>query len=367
MRDMRPTMKYLHVLLASLALLPAPMLRGQDLHYSQFYHNPMHLSPAAAGQFVGDMRAAVLNRSQWSSVPVDYRSFSGAFDLKLNDAKLIRYVRQSPKNNNSYRAPQSGRTSLSAGALIQRDQAGDGGLSWIQATLAIALAQQLGESYLSAGIGVGAVQRSVHPERLTFGNQWSGEIFDPGLPSKENIERSSGLSPTLSAGVHWRYQSPDTRTQTNFGAGLTHLNRPRISLIDEALPDHPDSRLPRRMAAYANAHLQLYTSLDLVTFGAWQQMSAAREIVAGGGLRQILNSAPGAYLALQATGALRLGDAFIPALQVEYNNWIFGLSYDLNTSDFNIATQRRGGLELAVVWRSIPVPPSKTYKVCPIF
>lgn len=351
-------MKYLHILFASLALLPALILHGQDLHYSQFYHNPMHLSPAAAGQFVGDMRAAVLHRSQWSSVPVDYRSVGVAFDLKLSDIGALRRYRF---------MPQGGRRSLSAGALIQRDQAGDGGLSWTQATLALALAQQLGDSYLSAGIGLGAVQRSVNPGRLTFGNQWSGEIFDPGLPTKENIDRSSGLSPTLTAGLHWRYQGQDTRTQAHIGAGMSHLNRPRISLIDEALPDHPDSRLPRRMAAYANAHFQLHTTLDLVGFGAWQQMSAAREIVAGGGLRQILNSAPGAYLALQATGALRLGDAFIPALQVEYNNWIFGLSYDLNTSDFNIATQRRGGLEIAAVWRNIPVPPSKTYKVCPIF
>lgn len=359
-------MKHLYVLVTCLTLLPALFLRGQDLHYSQFYHNPMHLSPAAAGQFVGNMRAAVLYRSQWSSVPVDYRSFSGAFDVKLRDLGALRWWgRERKKSDYTYRVQQGGRTSLSAGALIQRDQAGDGGLSWTQATLHLALAQQWGDSYLSAGVGIGTVQRSVNPGRLTFGNQWSGEIFDPSRPTKENIERTSGLSPTLTAGLQWRYQPEGTRTHLSIGAGMAHLNRPRISLIDEALP--PDSRLPRRLAGYANGYLQLGATLDLVGFGALQQMSAAREIVAGGGVRQVLSAVPGGYAALQATGALRLGDAFIPALQIEYNNWIFGLSYDLNTSNFNIATQRRGGLELAVVWRNMPVPPGKTYKTCPIF
>jgi hypothetical protein len=100
-----------------------------------------------------------------------------------------------------------------------------------------------------------------------------------------------------------------------------------------------------------------------VAFGAAQQMTKSRETLFGGGVRRVLS--PDA--AVQFTLASRFGDALIPTFQVEWLNWTAGLSYDVNISDFDVATNGRGGFEIAVVYRTLPVPPVKAFKSCPIF
>jgi hypothetical protein len=51
---------------------------------------------------------------------------------------------------------------------------------------------------------------------------------------------------------------------------------------------------------------------------------------------------------------------------VEYDDWTFGLSYDVNTSDLVPASRNRGGIEFAVVriLRKRPAVPAM-FKACP--
>ena len=76
------------VLLFFAALTYSSDSHAQDLHYSQFYHNPQNINPALTGVFAGDKRIIANYRSQWSSVPVDYLTFSGAYDMKLYHPRL---------------------------------------------------------------------------------------------------------------------------------------------------------------------------------------------------------------------------------------------------------------------------------------
>jgi len=50
-----------------------------------------------------------------------------------------------------------------------------------------------------------------------------------------------------------------------------------------------------------------------------------------------------------------------------YQNWQFGLSYDLNTSPFKVASQRRGGPEVSLRYVIFRVKPPEEFKLCPIF
>lgn len=313
-------------------------LQAQDLHYSQFYLNPTHMSPALTGIFRGDLRAAGSYRSQWKSVPVSYQTFSGTVDWKTlkRDANL-----------------------LSLGFQVQHDGAGDAALTWTQIGAMASVAHALGEHHaLSAGAGLAFAQRSFDLSKLKFKNQWSGDLFDAALPTGENFDKNSGFAPTLSAGINWHYEPGDSRTRLDAGIGGFHLNQPNLNFRDDA-----DRRLPVRLALVLNGAYQMGEFTDAVAFGAGQQMGEAREIVLGGGLRRVLSE----YAAVQFTLATRLGDALIPAFQVEWQNWVAGLSYDWNTSDFEIATNKRGGFEIAVVYRTLPVLPVKSFKSCPIF
>ncbi len=312
---------------------------AQDLHFSQFYHNPMHYNPAQTGVFQGNLRAMGLYRSQWTSVPVSYQTFSVGADMK---------------------AMERGANSIGAGLLIQNDKAGDAGLRWTQLGICGSVSRALTERHaLSVGFGVGLVQRRFDISGLKFKNQWTGDVFDPGLPTKENFNRSSGLAPTLSAGINWNLQVPGARTMANAGVAAFHLNQPSVSFQDD-----PDERLPLRLAFSANSAVQLNEFLDLIVFAGAQQMRTARELEGGGGVRLWLT--PGQN-AVQFTLATRLGDALIPALQYEFGDWTVGLSYDWNISDFEQATRGRGGYELAVIYRTVPAPAVKTFKSCPIF
>lgn len=319
-------------------LLILNALQAQDLHYSQFYHNPTHLSPALTGIFRGDLRAAASYRSQWKSVPVSYQTFSVTVDRKIL------------KRDKNY---------WSVGFQLQHDRAGDAALKWTQAGVLTSVTQALGERHaLSVGAGLAFVQRSFDISNLTFKNQWSGDLFDASLPTGENFDQNSGLAPTLSAGLNWHYEPADTRTRFDAGLGVFHLNRPDISFIDDS-----GKGLPMRLCSMLSGVVQTGEFTDIVAFGSSQHMGKAREILIGGGLRRMVTN----DLALQLTIASRLGDAIIPAFQAAWLDWTVGLSYDFNISDFDVATNGRGGFEIAAVYRPLPVQPLKNFKSCPLF
>lgn len=316
-------------------------LNGQDLHYTQGLLNPMAMSPAAVGMFKGDLRASAVYRSQWRQVPVAYRTFSGAADWKVM---------------------QRGANQLSLGGMLQHDDAGDAGLSWLQLGLNAGVAHALSaEQSLSIGFGLAMVQRSFNIGNLTFKNQWGGDTFDPSLPTGENFNKASGLAASLSAGLHWQFRAAESRSGGDFGAGVHHLNRPVVSLGDFAYS------LPRRISFYGNVDWQVHYLYDLVFFNQWQQMTTAQEWLFGVGIRRILSSGLANDTKLQLALAYRLGDALAPSVQIERNNWLVGISYDWNTSRFDTATNGRGGIEIAVIWKRIPVPALKTVKSCPPF
>ncbi len=314
---------------------------GQDLHYTQFYLNPLHLSPAATGIFDGNIRVTGLYRSQWEKVPVGYTTFSGAVEWKA--------IRQQ-------------KNLLSLGLLLQNDEAGDARLSWLQIGATMSAAHALNESHaISLGFGVAFAQRNVDIGRLKFKNQWNGDAFDPGLPTGESFNRSSRLAPTISTGLLWHYQQSESRSRISAGGGMSHLNRPVVSLGDF------EERLPYRISFFANMIWQIDARHDLVFIHEWQQMTRTKEWLFGAGIRRVLTTGMANETTLQMTFAHRLGDALLPAIQVERNNWILGLSYDWNISRFERATNGRGGIEIAVIWRKIPVSAPTTVKSCPIF
>lgn len=322
-------------------IFSAIRLNGQDIHFSQFYLNPVTLTPAVTALSEGDMRAACLYRSQWQRVPVAYETNSGSFD---------------------FTAARAGGSTLRLGLQLQQDRAGDGGLEWLQAGITAAVGQQISpEHRLGAGFGVSLVQRRVNIDGLTFQNQWGGDSFDPSLPGKESFPAASRVSPSMTAGLCWQYDAEYSRNSFVAGAGLSHLNRPDVGF------EAGGNRLPARTDIYFQGFMQTGAVNDIVLFGAWQQMAAAREILIGAGYRHILTTGTANNTAVQLAIAHRLNDALIPSIQIDRNNWTLGISYDFNISSFNTATSGRGGMEIALVWNRIPVPLLKNSKTCPVF
>jgi hypothetical protein len=251
---------------------------------------------------------------------------------------------------------------LSVGLLLQHDQAGDAGLEWLQAGIAVGVAHTIwGSHQFGAGFGVEMVQRRVDISRLNFKNQWAGDFFDPGRANGETFNQNSSLKPVLSAGVHWRYAPEDPGKRLELGVGMGNINRPVVSLGDFGAP------MDRRITFFANGFWPLNAWQSLVVLNQMQYMGKAKEVVLGAGIRRVLTKGIANEQVLQMTFSYRVNDALIPALQIERNNWTLGLSYDWNISSFSTASRGRGGIEIAVIWRKIPVKSAGISKACPVY
>ncbi len=54
--------------------------------------------------------------------------------------------------------------------------------------------------------------------------------------------------------------------------------------------------------------------------------------------------------AISFGGFLRLQDAFIPVIKLDYNPFSIAVSYDINISELKTASQGQGGMELSVMY-----------------
>ena len=98
----------------------------------------------------------------------------------------------------------------------------------------------------------------------------------------------------------------------------------------------------------------------------YQKQDQYNEIVLNGQGKIYLNKNKERNIALHLGLGLRLNDAWYPMVALTYKNLYAGLSYDFNFSNFDIATNGRGGPELSVIYRMTKVP-TGPFKPCPIY
>lgn len=334
------------ILLFSISLL-AGSLVAQDIHFSQFDLAPMQLSPALTGVFAEDIRFVANYRRQWKSVPVDYLTFSGAVDGKL--AKF--------SHENGF---------FSVGGVFNYDVAGDGNLTYSQFGGTVSYIQKMSEQQLvSIGLLMGAGQRRIDMNNLTFGAQFNGDVFVETASNRENLDQTSVFYLDIGTGVNWHLQEEDQRYWADAGIGIFHLNQPDVGFYENS-----NATLSRKYSIYGTGGFEISSKLAILFNAYFQKQSPYTESVAGGGIRYQMMDQRGRELAIKLGTSYRFigsRDAIIPNIAVYYNAWIFGFSYDVNLSDFEIATNKRGGPELALQHRITKVKPPKATKVCPIF
>ena len=316
---------------------------AQDLHSSQPSLAAVQTNPANTGAFEGSLRFAARYRAQWLTVPVNYRTLSAELDRPFVDL---------------------GSSKISGGVRVVHDIVGDGQLQYASGGLTFGVAQKMTDRIvISAGVDFALSQKSVHLNTLKFQNQWNGDVFDPNAPNGEPLGLKTGVIPQISTGIAAHVQNPDNQRNTfTCGVAIHQLNKPIVSFQDDKT-----SRLAPRIASCANGAFQFSPSLDFVGFAQYQKQASYQALIAGAGLRTILGSDGDFLRSFQTTVAYRLGDAVIPTLQLDWGAWTVGFSYDINTSAFQTATQRRGAWELATVYRLVPVPKVPELKVCPVF
>jgi type IX secretion system PorP/SprF family membrane protein len=317
---------------------------GQDIHYSQFNQAPLNINPALTGVFNGDLRFMGNFRDQWRNVPVPYTTYTGAFDMKIYPKRSV----------NSF---------FGFGVVFNYDLMGTPSLNTMHLGLSGSYTYAINNNNLiTAGLQVGGAQKAFKTDPLRWDRQWNGFEYDPSLASGETFDNMKALFADISLGLNYRLQANDQRTKVDLGAGYFHLNRPNQNFYDDI-----ESRLPERLALHALGAIKLTNSFDILLNGLYQFQGKASELVTGLGAKFYANHQRGKELAFVLAANWRAKDAVSPVIEVHYKTWHVGFSYDINYSDFNVATGRRGGPELSISYRILKVKPLPTYKTCPIY
>lgn len=330
-------MRFLHIILFISCTI---LSRAQDIHFSQFYQSPFSLNPALTGQFDGDWRFVGNQRTQWRSVTVPYSTWGIAVDK-----------------------PHLTKQDVNAGLSIFTDKAGDSQLTTTMINGAVSKALVLPnrpQDQLTVGLMLGLTLMSIDYSALNYDNQWNGLFYDPSLSSGESYARDSRAYMNLHIGGHYRRVVDDQKSWT-LGTSLFNLSAPKQSFFDEAFV-----RLDPRWVLHGSYQYKIDEQWTIEPMGLFMNQGKFREFDLGGRVHYTIQPNSWAYEALYAGAFARTKDAGYLLAGIRYHHWDVGVSYDINLSDLEPASNNRGGLEFGVIYIIPPSPKiAPVRKVCP--
>src|SRR5664279_1770309 len=223
------------------ALLFVQGVVAQDLHFSQFFNNPLLTNPANTG-FIpdADYRLGASYRNQYSNIMAQpYQTMSIFGDAQVFRNKI-----------------ETGWMGL--GAVILQDVAGTGSLTSTKAYASIAYHQELGlSSLLTAGFNVGWANKRVDQSKLTYPDQSDGKFFDGSQPTSVVLANNNISYFDLQVGMNYAY-FPTEDIYINAGYSIQHVNQPKETFFEDATAD----QISMRHIAFLNG---LFKVTDQVT------------------------------------------------------------------------------------------------------
>ena len=312
---------------------------AQDIHWSQYDHNPVFQNPANVGKFNGDFRFHGNFRDQWRSVTVPFTTVQVSAEAKglLMD-------------------------NLSFGLYMFNDAAGDGTFRTIELQPSVSYVHKLTSDsthLLRGGLQMGLNFRSFNANAFNFDNQWNGAFFDNSLPTNENFANQSRTNFTWGTGLVWEYQE-SKRKRISAGVGLFNINQPNQGFFGETI------KRDMRLNLFARAEYEIGFDWDILPSLQLNLQGTYRELIMGSQVRYILKDRLGEYQTIMAGAFLRSRDAGYIMIGGEYQNWWAGLSYDINFSSLYVASNARGGIELSIRYILQRFNPRQIkHRVCP--
>lgn len=200
-------------------MVSSVVVRGQDIHFSQFNQAPLLLNPAFTGDFGGKIRLGANYRDQWKEFNAPYKTFSAYADGRIN---ITRIKDEGCKTVRDY---------IGLGGYVYSDKAGDAGLSTTSAMLSLSYRKKLSRSfYASLGIALGFGQRKIDFTKLTLLSQWNGSVFTNDIPADLDRVDDSFQYLDFNGGI----VLTDSITENlvlSLGTSLSHINKPENSFL----------------------------------------------------------------------------------------------------------------------------------------
>ena len=315
------------ILLLAAGLAFVTLVQAQDLHFSQFFNNPLTVNPANTG-FIpdADYRLGASYRNQYSSILAEpYKTMS-----VYGDAQVLR-----SQIENGW---------LGLGGYILSDVAGSGGLRSTKIYGSLAYYQMLGvSSLLTAGFNMGWVNKRIDQTKLKFPDQFDGKFFDGSTPTSVVLANNSISYFDMQVGMNYAY-FPNEDVYINVGYSIQHVNKPQETFFTD---NSDSSRISMRHIGFVNALLKVNDRVIINPNIYYTNQARASEFMLGLNANYNL-SGQGGETQLLAGLYYRGGDAIIPMVGFEVKNVRFTFSYDVTTSSLNNFNQMEGASEFNV-------------------
>lgn len=316
---------------------------AQDIHFSQFFEAPLLRNPSLAGIFAGDVRVQAVYRDQWNSVTTAYKTVSVNGEYKMPVGKANDFV--------------------TIGLQLLQDRAGT--ISWVSTHVlpAINYHKSLSNqrtSYLSLGFMGGWVQKRFDRTKMTTNSLYEG-LGDGEInlqPQYSYWDASVGMSYNAQL---------NENPENNFYLGVAyhHFNRPKNSFFRD-----PRIELAPKTDVSAGLRFAVNDASYLTLQGNQSFQGPFQETMIGGlyGLKLGYDTEKPAYV-VHGGAFLRVNDALIPVVKVDYNPFSFSFSYDVNVSKLKTSSYGRGGFELGLSYVGFLDRDNSTLNavVCPRF
>jgi type IX secretion system PorP/SprF family membrane protein len=333
-------------ILSGTLLLVTDLIHAQDIHFSQFYEAPLLRSPALAGIFTGDYRIQTIFRDQWNTFNNAYKTGSLSGEYKWPIGK--------------------GNDFLTTGMEILYDKAGTAALTTTEVMPALNYHKSLSNektTYLSVGFMGGLVQKTLDLSKVTTNNQYNGTAYDPALPTGETITTPNIRYIDGALGISFNTAfGEDYKNTFYLSTGYYHLNRPRNSFYTD-----PTVELQPKVVFSTGIHAIINAYVGFTIQADHSQQGSAQETIGGVMVSYKLGDDLSTSNYVFNLGSyIRWGDAIIPVIKLESNAFTIGLSYDVNISSLQTASEGQGGFELSLSYTGFLEHENPRY-FCPKF
>jgi type IX secretion system PorP/SprF family membrane protein len=295
-----------------------PTLHAQDPHFSQFYANPLYLSPSLAGATDGG-RFVMNYRNQWPAVQKAYTTYAVSFD-------------------NFFPTFNSG-----IGFYIIQDRAGSAGLTSTNGAFQYSYNLILNDTWqVIPGIQFEAGNKSIDYSKIKLGYESS---TGGGSGSQQRLVNDNVNYFDLAASTFF-YSS-------KYWMGLTvsHLARPNYTFMNEEM------RLPTKTVVFGGMNIWTMKNRksSLYRSFSWSFRYQQQEEFKQFDLGMYWHNEP-LELGIWYRGLPVLGhvnntinqDALIVLLAYNYGPYRFGYSYDITIS--GLGMQSAGAHEISLIY-----------------
>lgn len=329
----------------TICLTLAGVTSAQDPNFSQFFASPITLNPALTGKFDGVYRFATNYRNQWPTISRAYTTATASLDAGILKDRIPDYDQ------------------FGIGIMGFTDRAGDGVLTNNFVGVSLAYHKALDENgYHQLGAGFQGVysNKRLNTEHLTFLDMLTPFGFTNQTTEVFSNKQINISYFDLNAGIFYNGTS-NGYNNYYIGASMYHINRPKESFTGA------DYVLNPRVTIQAGGKIPVGTYNYLHVAGNHSMQAKAHNSMLGAAYSLNVNNDEENPTNVYLGTWYRFKDALIPYLGLEFGEWHFGASYDVNTSSLKAASNSRGGVEISLIYIKKPVDPNAKKLNCPKF